>query len=80
MATAQVRDCDAHAPVPRASVERLAALCTGQDEDLLDGVVHDLKDDEAARINNGGQEAQIAYLVAVLGEAEAERTIRGELT
>lgn len=34
-------------------------------EEALDEMVHDLKGEEAAAINNGGKDAQIAY---ILGE------------
>ncbi len=32
------------------------------DEEALDELVHDLKGQEAANINNAGREAQLAYL------------------
>lgn len=43
------------------------------DEELsvaLDEVVHDLKAEEAAKINNGGLESQLAYLGVSRDEAE----------
>jgi hypothetical protein len=33
------------------------------DEEELDELVHDLKGEEAARINNGGKESQINYIM-----------------
>lgn len=37
-------------------------------EEVLDGLVHDAKGDEAAAINNAGVDAQLAYL---LGKGQA---------
>ena len=36
-------------------------------EDKLDGLVHDMKGDEAAGINNGGVGDQLEYLIRQLG-------------
>jgi hypothetical protein len=42
----------------------------------LDDVVHDLVSNTASEINNGGLEAQIAYLLDEVGEAETAQAIR----
>lgn len=42
-------------------------------EQELDEMVHDLKSQEASGINNGGRDAQLAYLLHVLGELELFR-------
>jgi hypothetical protein len=42
----------------------LKDLAPADRTDLLDDLVHDAKGDEAAAINNAGEEAQLAYLLA----------------
>lgn len=43
---------------------RLKDLASADRTDLLDELVHDAKGDEAAAINNAGEQAQLAYLLA----------------
>ena len=43
---------------------RLEDLAPDDRTDLLDDLVHDAKGDEAAAINNAGEAAQLAYLLA----------------
>ncbi len=49
--------------------QRLAQNLT---EEELDDLVHDLKSQEAATINNAGKEAQINF---ILGEAKGNREV-----
>ena len=44
--------------------------------DRLDGVVHDLKSQEASATNNEGFEAQVEFILTFLGEKHAEEEIR----
>lgn len=70
---------DDHTVAARSSEERLLALAEDLNVDplALDERVHDLVADMATGINNGGLEAQIAYLLGELGEAETEQAILG---
>lgn len=43
---------------------RLKDLAPDDRTDLLDELVHDAKGEEAAAINNAGEAAQLAYLLA----------------
>ena len=45
------------------SFEELRLLTELLGEDLLDGLVHDVKSEEAASINNDGKEAQVRFLL-----------------
>jgi len=51
----------------------------GMDEDTLDEVVHDIASEIATDVNNGGIEAQIAFIIEKQGPA-GENTIRPLLT
>ena len=48
-------------------------------EGCLDGIIHDLKSQEATDINNSGTEAQILFIVASLGAPKAIQEIEDEL-
>jgi hypothetical protein len=60
--------CEEFMPPPDPMVERLTAA--GIDNEDLDGLVLDLKTEEATVINNGGMERQVEYLVCRLGSIE----------
>lgn len=49
--------------VDAGSFEELRLLTKLLGEDLLDGLVHDVKSEEAASINNDGKEAQVRFLL-----------------
>ena len=45
------------------SFEELRLLSELLDEETLDGLVHDVKSEEASSINNDGKEAQVRFLL-----------------
>jgi hypothetical protein len=63
----------------RPAIGRLVAqvAAAGLDPAEIDELVHDAKSAEAAAINNGGADDQMAYLVATLGPSEAQQRIDG---
>lgn len=48
----------------------------GLDSTDLDELVYEAKDQEAADLNNAGEEAQLAYLQTVLADDELRATLR----
>lgn len=62
-----------------ATVQRLVQLAEElgvADEGYLDDRVHDMHSLPASQINNDGFEAQVRYLLPLMGEAELEQEIR----
>src|SRR5437867_3306840 len=52
----------------RGELERLQAqIEEGDDQSVLDELVHDLKGAEGSAINNGGVQEQVEYVVSQLG-------------
>jgi hypothetical protein len=49
-------------------------------QELLDGLVHDLKSKEGSDINNSGMNTQWAYLIDMLGLRDAVKAVKGEKT
>lgn len=66
------------APAAQAETARLTVLANSLDADwmTLGDYVHDLASLPASDINNGGLDAQVAFLARAAGPAEAERMIR----
>lgn len=74
-----IRDDEGRTDVERSvPAQRLVALADELNVDprRLDDLVHDLISNSASEINNGGLEAQIAYLLDEVGEVETEQAIR----
>ena len=57
--------------------EAVARLGAGEAEVALDEVVHEVAASVAADANNGGIDAQVRYLVEILGPEEAARVVGG---
>lgn len=60
-----------------ALIEEIKA--TDNSEGAFDGLVHDLKSEEASAINNKGIESQVRYIVEYFGIEEAIKKIKEEL-
>jgi hypothetical protein len=73
----QLRDARERSEEADSAVRRLLGEVerAGLSELDLDEVVHDC-DERASNINNQGLEAQIAFMVEMLGVEDAQRTLR----
>ncbi len=61
------------------SIEQLSTLIENNNQDLiaeLDDLIHDLFDNVASKINNGGVSEQVKYLIFELGVDEATKKIQ----